>query len=547
MRRLRLALLATLATGCGGSAPATEWFRDATGDSGVSATHWWGGERTYYIPEITGSGLALFDADGDGDLDVFFVQGADLHEGSSEWRSDQLWLNQGDGTFLDGSAPAGIEDAAFGMGVTVGDPDGDGDLDVFVTNVGPNVLWINDGSGRFHDGTAQAGLTDEAWSTSAAFLDYDLDGDQDLFVCNYMRWSRGLERECFSKAGSQDYCAPGNYDAPSADSLWENLGDGTFRNVSTESGIGTQVGTALGVGWADLTGNGLPDLYVANDGMQNHLWVNQGSGRFVEASLTRGCGLSGDGHAEAGMGVVLADLDDDLLLDLFVTHLRTETNTFYRNRGRRFSDDTRRTGMVHASLNFTGFGVGAEDFDHDGVLDLFIATGRVADASPYEDQGRPYAERDQLFRGVGQGTFEELPASAVQTLQRPTVSRGAAFGDLDGDGDIDVVVSENAGPLRILENVAPKSGQWITLDLRLPSGAPALGARVEALAAGRRVVRLCQAASSFACANDPRVHFGLGDQGSLQEAVITWPDGEEQVLEALPAGRVHRIDQPSPR
>ena len=511
----------------------------------MTSVHRFGASRSYWIPEITGSGVALFDADGDEDLDLFFVQGADLRDPSADLGGDQLWLNRGDGTFTDGTEAAGIDEHRFGMGATVGDADGDGDLDLFVTNVGQNVLWVNDGAGRFHDGTEAAGLRDDVWSTSAAFLDHDGDGDLDLFVCNYMTWSPEAEFECALPSGVRDYCAPGNYKIPAPDTLWENLGDGRFRDASQSSGIGALPGTALGVAWADLTDDGLLDLYVANDGMQNHLWVNQGEGRFEEASLVHACGFSGEGKSEAGMGVVLADLDGDRGLDLLVTHVHNETNTFYRKRGRRFRDDTRDTGMEGASLGSTGFGVGAEDFDHDGILDLYVANGRVANFTPRADDGAPYAEPDQVFRGLEGGRFEELARPFEEAAL--TVARGAAFGDLDGDGDLDVVVSENGGPLRVLENVAGGRGRWITLDLRLPSGAPALGARLEAEVGGRATTRLAQVAASFASANDPRIHLGLGEAEVLEGARLHWPNGATEELPPLAAGSVHRLVQGEPR
>lgn len=545
MRALAALLPWLLLPGCGDPADERAWFRDVTQASGVTSIHQFGTSRSYWIPEITGSGVALFDADGDEDLDIFFVQGADLRNPGAPASRDQLWINRGDGTFTDGTEAAGIDERLFGMGVTVGDVDGDGDVDLFVTNVGQNVLWVNDGEGRFHDGTEAAGLRDDVWSTSAAFLDHDGDGDLDLFVCNYMAWTPEAELECVLPSGVRDYCAPGNYEIPAPDTLWENLGNGRFRDASESSGIGALAGTALGVAWADLTDDGLPDVYVANDGMQNHLWVNQGGGRFEESSLVYACGFSGEGKTEAGMGVVLADLDEDHGLDLLVTHVHNETNTFYRKHGRWFRDDTGSTGMVSASLGSTGFGLGAEDFDQDGLLDLYVANGRVANFSPRADDGAPYAEPDQVFRGLGGGRFEEVTRPVHG--EPLTVARGAAFGDLDGDGDIDVVVSENGGPLRVLENVVSGSGRWVTLDLRLASGAPALGARLEAEVGGRATTRLAQAAASFASANDPRIHLGLGEVEALEGARLHWPNGAIEELPTLAAGSVHRLVQGEPR
>lgn len=555
---MRKPLLLTLSLGalsaCGSekgndsASSGAAWFEDVGAASGAALEHDLGADqRRYWIPEITGSGLGLFDADGDGDLDLFVCQGGRLEDGDPAGSSDALLLNDGTGRFTDVTREAGIDDRLFGMGCAAADYDGDGDVDLFVTNVGRNVLWRNDGDGTFTDATDAAGLREDAWSTSAAFLDYDGDGDLDLFHCNYIRWSSSNEVPCSNKLGEPDYCHPNNYDAPDVDRLWRNEGDGTFTDVTEASGIAKVFGNGLGVAWGDLTGDGLVDIYVANDGMANQLWVNRGSGRFQDQALAKGCALSGEGKAEAGMGVLLEDLDGDLRLDLFVTHLRSETNTFYRSRSRRFADDTRRTGTVEASLNFTAFGVGAADFDHDGDLDYYVANGRVGDATPRFSEDRVLAEPDQLFRGSGDGTFTEVLPRGGTATELPTIGRGAAFGDLDGDGDVDVVVTDNGGTVRVLRNVAPKRGTWLQLDLREADGSTALGARVTLQAGGRKQLRQVQTAYSYCATNDPRVHFGVPEGSSIEGIQVQWADGTIEEVGLLEPGRLHTVRRSSDR
>ncbi len=534
--------------GAGSSSSSQPWFEDVGEACGAAVVHDLGRpERLYWIPEITGSGLGLFDADGDGDLDLFICQGGTLQDGDPASASDALLLNDGQGNFTDITASAGIEDHLFGMGCAAADYDGDGDVDLFVTNVGRNVLWRNEGDGTFTDATEEAGLVDEAWGTSAAFLDYDGDGDLDLFYCNYIRWSAANEVPCNNKLGEPDYCHPNNYDAPDSDRLWRNEGDGRFVDASQESGLSKSFGNGLGVAWGDLTGDGRVDIYVANDGMANQLWVNMGAGRFQDQALAKGCALSGEGKAEAGMGVLLEDLDGDLRQDLFVTHLRSETNTFYRSKARRFSDDTRRTGTVEASLNFTAFGVGAADFDHDGALDYYVANGRVGDSTPRFSEARVLSEPDQLFRGAGDGTFTEVLPRGGTREEVLTMGRGAAFGDLDGDGDIDAVVADNGGPVRVLRNVAPKKGAWLLLDVRETDGRTALGARVTLQAGGRKQLRQVQTAYSFCATNDPRVHFGVPAGAQVESIQVEWLDGTIQDLGPLEPGRLHTVRRTSDR
>jgi len=517
------------------------WFEEVREASGVDFVHSLGSKQRFWIPEVTGSGLALFDADGDQDLDLFLVQGADLIGEGGPASSDELWLNHGDGTFTNATEAAGISESSFGMGCAVGDYDGDGDLDLYVTNMGSNVLLRNRGDATFEDVALEAGVAHNSWGTSAAFLDYDGDGDLDLFVTNYLRWNSDSEVPCKSKLGSPDYCHPNNYDAPDADALFENQGDGTFRDISASSGVAEVFGNGLGVAWGDMTGDGLIDIYVANDGMANQLCVNQGQGKFQDRALLKGCALSGEGKAEAGMGVIFEDLNGDLRPDLFVTHLRAETNTFYSSGRRRFSDDTRKTGTAQASTLVTGFGTGAADFDQDGVLDIYVTNGRVGDAMPRFSNERPLAEPDQVFVGTGGGVFEELQPRGGIAEDFFSVGRGMALGDIDGDGDIDVVLQDNSASVRILRNVAPKKGSWVMCDVREANGSQALGARVELTQGDHVQTRQVQSAYSYCSSGDPRVHFGLGSGSGPLQLEITWLDGTQEHFDGLATEQVHQL------
>jgi len=539
--------LGAAASSCGRSdaplpeAPRTTaahtWFREASAEAGVSFTCESGHRDRHLFPEIILGGCALLDLEGDDDLDVYFVQGGSAPGSATAGGApgNRLFRNDGDWRFTDVTEGSGADDRGYGIGVAAGDFDDDGDTDLYVTNVGPNVLLRNDG-GRFADVTATSGTGDPGWGTSASFLDHDADGDLDLFVVNYVVWSAAGELDCYNDFGALDYCLPTNYGAPAGDVLYRNEGNGTFRDVSEESGIRESSGNGLGIRCGDFDGDGLIDVFVANDTMFDQLWMNQGDGRFVDEALLRGCALDENGVAKAGMGVASADVDGDRDLDLLVVNLQGESDSFYANDGGFFFDRSAVFGLAIASRRFTRFGVGFADFDQDGFLDLYEANGRVQ-LSPEPVAADAYAEPNLVLRGTADGRFEPVePPGGTADLLIAT-SRGAAFGDLDGDGGVDVVVVNRDAPAHVLRNVVEGRGGWIRFRVLERSGRDALGAVVTAGVGERLVTRDVASGWSYASANDPSVHLGLGAETRVTGVSVRWVDGAEQFFGDFEAGR----------
>ncbi|HEX9736272.1 MAG TPA: CRTAC1 family protein [Thermoanaerobaculia bacterium] len=488
-----------------------------TRESGIDFVHDPAVGGKYLIPESIGAGGALFDYDGDGDLDIYLVNG----------RANRLY-RQDAGTFRDVTAVSGLGDGGYGMGVAVGDVDGDGDSDVYVTNYGPDALYVNRGDGTFVEATRAAGVDNPAWGASAAFFDMEGDGDLDLYVTNYLAFDPAAV--CTDPAGRRDYCGPAGADGV-ADVLYRNDGHGRFTDVSRAAGV-ARVGKGLGVVAADLDGDALVDVYVANDGEPNFLWINQGDGTFVNRAVEMGAAVNALGQAEAGMGVALGDADGDGVLDVLVTHLRGETHTFYRGDATLgFVDATLASGLGGTSRPYTGFGTGFFDADHDGDLDLAVVHGRVTrgpDLSGSPSYWGPYAEPDFFYRNDGRGRFAVEPAGDLTA--RVENSRGLAFGDVDDDGDVDLLATGGGGPVRLLRNDMAR-GSWLVV------GVPDVGAVVTVTAGGREQLRVVAPGSSFLSSGDPRVHFGLGDADAIDELRIRRPDGEAWRVRGLPANR----------
>lgn len=545
-------------------------FEDVASETGLDFVHWNGMSGEYYFPEMTGQGGALFDYDNDGDLDVYLVQGAVLGPGKTlkdalfpyqgpKPVSDRLYRNEliggagGKLRFTDVTAASGLAKIAtgYGMGVAAGDFDDDGFVDLYVTNYGPNQLLRNRGDGTFVE-VSGAGVEDPAWSTSATFFDFDRDGLLDLFVTNYVVFDLAANPECFATSSRRDYCGPAAF-AGIADRLWRNRGPDangkhTFEDVSARARVAGQKAAGLGVVASDFDGDGWSDLYVANDGEPNHLWLNQRDGTFLDEALLAGVAVNREGEPEASMGIAAGDFDSDGDDDLFMTHLMNETNTLYVNAGGGlFEDRTLETGLAASSLPFTSFGTAWLDVDNDGWRDLAIVNGSVKILESLARAGDRYPldQTNQLYMSVGGRRFVDATARAGAAFEVAAVSRGAAVGDLDNDGDTDLVVFDNNAPVQVLRNRVGQGASW--LGLRLTGGKGGrdmLGARAEVqLSGGKTAWGRVSMDGSYCSSNDPRVLLGLGEATAVSSVRVHWPDGKVETWPKVAAGRYTTLQQ----
>ncbi len=528
------------------------WFADVTQEVGLDFVHDVGPRplEEYFMPQSVGSGAALFDFDGDGRLDLYL-----LNNGGPRGRPNQLFRQRPDGTFQNVSKGSGLDFSGYCMGVAVGDVNNDGRPDVLVTEYGGVRLFLNQGNGKFIDVTKESGLDNPAWATSAAFVDYDRDGWLDLVVVNYIDYIP--TKRCSGLDGQRDYCGPGGFSGQ-VTRLFRNLGrtppsplrgggmggEGSvhFEDVTVTAGLARSPGPGLGVVCADFNGDGWPDILVANDGKPNHLWINQRDGTFKEEGVRRGLAYNSMGQAEANMGIAVGDVDGDGLFDVFITHLNDERHRLWKQGPRgQFRDDTLSAGLTTPAWNGTAFGTVLADFDHDGAVDLAIVNGhvrRVRDSRPDEAMlaalgpfWARYGDRHQLFVNDGSGRFRDISPHQAPFCSTPSVGRGLAWGDVNNDGAIDLVVTSVAGPARLLRNVAPKQGHWLMVRAIDPAlKRDASGALVTVVAGKRRWPGLINPGSSYLCSNDPRAHFGLGQAAHVDELRILWPDGTEETF-----------------
>ena len=497
-----------------------------------------------YLIETMPGGVALLDYNNDGLLDIFVVNGghigSPLRQPENFDRHDprywnRLYRQNRDGTFTDVTEQAGLVNAGdgnYGMGVAVGDYDNDGYPDLYVTSYGRNILYHNNGDGTFTDVTAKAGVGGGGWSVSAGFFDYDNDGKLDLFVTRYMEWDTQHSKDC--GGNFHTYCPPGEFPR-TTNILYHNRGDGTFEDVSERSGIAAKKGHGLGVAFADYDGDGFTDVYVANDGMQQYLFHNNGNGTFKEVALEAGAALNSDGGPLSGMGVVFQDYDNDGLPDVIVTTLPRQTYAVFHNDGHgSFSDRGLQTGITMLSGVTAGWGVGLEDFDNDGQKDLFVAQGHVLDNVEKIDPSLHYLEPTLLALNRG-GRFEPVDPGTPALV----AARGAAFGDLNNDGSIDVVTTVLGGPPQVFMNRG-STAHWLTITLRgKRSNRDGLGARVQV----NGQTRFATTAGSYESANDKRLHFGLG-QAKTAKVEIFWPSGTRQVLNDVAVDRFLEVREP---
>jgi len=525
---LTLALLAAVCAQARAFAQAGT-FVDVTDAVGIDFRHSAPPTEGHRLPEIMGAGVAVFDSDGDGLLDILFA-GAPPH-------GPRLYRQTVAGTYQEVTRAAGLESQEYGMGVALGDIDNDGDLDVYLTHLGRDQLYRNNGDGTFSDITPSSGIVADAWSSSAAFCDVDRDGLLDLYVGSYVR--SDVNQRCTTKGGARDYCPPNLYPGV-ADRLYRNLGGGAFEDISESSGIAAARSPTLGVVCFDFNSDDRADVFVANDGAANHLWINQGDGTFAERGIEIGVATNLFGESEAGMGIALGDLNDDLQMDLFVTHVDRESNTLYLSGPNdAMSDATIRSNLGPVSLPFTGFGTAFLDFDLDGDLDLVVANGRVRRparnlpaAASFQSI---YGETNLLLRNDGSGRFE-VYCDDNPFCEDRSVGRGLVAADLDGDGDLDLVLANANGRARVYENRTSEIGNWLAVRA-LSDHRDAIGGVVQVQVGERLLVRPIVHSRSYLSSRDATVHIGLGEATQISALVVRWPDGRR---EAFPVPGINR-------
>ncbi len=533
-----------------GEGPGSPWFEDVTEQVGLDFVHDAGPTGHYFLPQIVGSGAALFDFDGTGRLGIYLVQNG----GPPSHSTNRLYRQREDGRFEDVSAGSGLDVAGYGMGVAVGDVNNDGRPDVLLTEFGGCRLFMNEGDGHFTEVTARLGSGSLTWATSACFFDYDRDGWLDLVVTNYVDYDPSWT--CTGAGGQPDFCHPDVFPG-SATRLYRNLGRDAkgnwrgFRDVTPQAGLDRARGPGLGVVCADFDGDGWPDIFVANDGKPNRLWINRHDGTFKEEALVRGVAVNGQAQAQANMGIALGDIDGDGLFDLYVTHLTEEGNVLWQQGPRgAFQDRTAAADLNGTRRRGTGFGTVFGDFDRDGALDLAVANGRVyrrSDAEPgaQGDFWERYAERNQLLSSDGTGQFHEISGHTPAFCSRRGVYRGLAVADVFNTGALDLLVTEVAGRARLFRNVAPEKGHWLEVSAVDPAcgGRDAHGAIVTVWAGQRRWKRWLNPAGSYLCSSDPRAHFGLGTADRVDAIQVRWPDNTLEAFRGTPADRLLRLEK----
>jgi hypothetical protein len=535
----------------GDGAPANggpAWFEDVTAAVGLDFVHDPGPVGTYFMPQSMGSGCAFLDFDGDGLLDIYL-----LHQGGPGGKKNQLFKQLPDGTFKDVSRGSGLDISGFNTGVAVGDVNNDGKPDVLVTQYGGIKLFLNNGDGAFTDVTEEAGLVNLLWGMSAAFLDYDRDGWLDLIVVNYV--DHDPKTECRSPEGLKDFCGPNQF-VGTPSKLFRNLGRTgqpasagkqaprvRFEDASLASGIGRLPGPGLAVLCADFSGDGWPDIFIANDGKPNRLWINQKDGTFKDEAISRGLAYTAMGNAYANMGVAIGDVSGSGMFDLYVTHLGSETHTLWRQGPRGvFRDQTARAGLLGSRRHGTGWGTVLADFDLDGAPDLAVVNGRAFRGGAARNTGlafwETFAERNQLFANDGTGKFRDISAANPALCGYWHVGRGLACADFNNDGAPDLLVTSTGGRARLLRNVAPNRGHWLKVRAVEPRRKrDAYGAEVRVRAGGRQWLRLINPAASYLSSGSPLALFGLGKAERVESVEVTWPDGTREVF---PGGAADR-------
>jgi hypothetical protein len=531
-----------------GAAPAPDVrFTDITSAAGIKFTHNSGRAGKKFLPETLGSGAAFFDADGDGWLDVLLINSRDWKPKPGKPSLPALYRNNQNGTFKDITKGSGLDAELYGMGVAVADYDNDGREDVYVTALEGDRLYHNEGGGKFKNVTAAAGIRNAAFGTSAAWLDYDRDGKADLFVANYVQWSADKDLWCSLDGATKSYCTPESYKGTAA-KLYHNLGGGRFEDAGARAGVGDPNSKALGVAVLDANGDGWPDLFVANDTQPNKLYRNLKNGTFVEEGLQAGVAFGEDGVARGAMGVDAADYDRSGRQHLLVGNFSNEMLALYHNEGNGvFVDEAPASAVGQASLLTLTFGVFFFDYDLDGLPDIFAANGHIEEEIGRVQPRVQYRQPPLVFRNLGAGKFAPVTAKLGPDLGRPIVARGAVYGDIDHDGDLDVLVTTNAGPAYLFRNDGGNRNHWLSVrTVGTKSSRDGLGAVVRVVSgggAGGKQSGMVRSGSSYCSQSDLALTFGLGRDTKVAALEVEWPSGIKQRFTDVPADRLVTIDE----
>jgi enediyne biosynthesis protein E4 len=528
-----------------GGPSSPPWFEDVTDQLGLDFVHDAGDVGNYFMPEQVGSGAAMFDFDGDGRLDILLLQNG----GPESDSKNKLFRQTESGKFEDVSRGSGLDFNGHNMGVAIGDVNNDGRPDVLITQFTGVRFFLNQGDGTFRDATAESGIANPAWGASTAFFDYDRDGWLDLVIVCYVDYDPTWP--CQANSGEPDYCAPSTFKGR-VSRLFRNLGPADdddpssvrFEDVTVSSGLGSLPGPGLGVLCADFDGDGWPDIFIANDGEANRLWMNRRDGTFREEAINRGVAFNMNGHTEADMGIAFGDVDGDGLFDLFVSHLAQETHTLWMQGPRGvFMDRTNASGITKSHWRGTGFGTLLADFTNNGHLDLALVNGAVQfENKPTDDSLGPfwsrYAQRNQLFAGDGRGGFKDVSLDNDPFCGHYNMGRGLVKGDFDGDGGIDLLVLPIDGKARLYRNVAPNRGHWLSVRALDPAlNRDALGTEVTVISGERSWKRWLHPAESYLCSSEPRAHFGLGELEKVDRIELLWPDGTREAFPGCDANQ----------
>ena len=521
-------------------------FVDVTSAAGIEFRYVNGASGRKYIPEAMGSGAAFFDYDNDGLLDLYLVNGAPMPGFRGEQAPrNTLYRNKGDGRFGQVTEEANVGDTGYGMGVVTGDYDNDGDQDLYVTNFGANVLYRNDGDGTFTDVTHLAGVGDEGWGTNAVFVDYDGNGALDLYVANYLEFDPQHSEECLQARAGRAlgrvtiYCGPLSYEGQSG-LLYRNSGNGTFTDVTREAGLHTADGRQFGVAVGDYDNDGDPDFFVANDKTPNFLFRNRGNGTFADVALMAGVAYSEGGAKQPRMGADSGDYDNDGYLDIVVATFQWHNNTLYHNDGDgSFTDVSFHAHIGAESVPYLGMTPVFLDYDNDGFQDLFVANGHLDENVKEYDPAADYAQRNQLFRNNRDGTFREVTDVSGSGFRLQGVSHGAAVGDYDNDGDVDLFVSNSNGPCSLLRNEGGNRNHWLMINtVGTQSNRDGIGARIRLISGDLVQVKEVKSSYGYLSSNDLRVAFGLGDRDKVDTLEIRWPSGIITTIEDIDVDQI---------